>query len=71
MNGRPPVISFRENRGSWPDLSGNQEPNWMPLDGNDIVLTFDSLSLDKVKTRGFVICGMGFTLTRVQIIRAE
>jgi hypothetical protein len=43
----------------------------MPLDGNDIVLTFDSLSLDKVKTRGFVICGIGFTLTRVQIIRAE
>ena len=71
MNGRPPVMSFRENRGSWPDLSGSPEPNWMPLDGNDIVLTFDSLSLDKVKTRGFVICGMGFTLTRVQIIRAE
>lgn len=69
--GLGPCISFRENRGQWPDLSGSAEPQWQKLDGNDVVLTFDAQSLDKVKTRGLVVTGRGFTLTRVALMRVE
>lgn len=66
-----PQISFRENRGKWRDLSGSEEPQWQPLDGTDVVLTFDAYSLDKVKTSGFVVTGLGFTLTRIELISAQ
>lgn len=66
-----PQISFRENHGKWLDLSGSDEPQWQTLDGNDVVLTFDAASLDKVKTHGLVITGKGFTLTRVQLMKVQ
>lgn len=66
-----PVMSIRENRGNWQDISGTSEPQWQPLDGTDYVLTFDEASLDKVKTKGFVVTGQGFVLNRIQIISAE
>ena len=65
------AISFRENRGKWRDLSGSDEPNWQTLDGTDVVLTFDEQSLDKVKTKGIVVTGVGFTLTRIELITAQ
>lgn len=67
----PPQISFRENHGKWTDISGAAEPQWQNLDGNDVVLTFDAASLDKVKTHGLVITGRGFTLTKVQLVKVE
>ncbi|MBR1484745.1 MAG: hypothetical protein IJ612_03520 [Prevotella sp.] len=66
-----PQISFRENRGKWRDLSGSEEPDWQKLDGNDVVLTFDEQSLDKVKTSGLVVTGLGFVLTRIELISAQ
>ncbi len=66
-----PQMSLRENRGKWADLSGTSEPQWMTLDGNDIVYTFDEGSLDRVKTRGFVVTGQGFILTRIRILKVE
>jgi hypothetical protein len=65
------AISFRENRGKWRDLSGSAEPNWQTLDGTDVVLTFDEQSLDKVKTSGLVVTGVGFMLTRIELISAQ
>lgn len=65
------VISFRENQGKWRDLGGAEEPQWQPLDGNDVVLAFDAATLDKVKTRGLVITGRGFTLTKVSLLKVE
>ena len=65
------AVSFRENRGKWRDLSGSEEPNWQSLDGTDVVLTFDAQSLDKVKTSGLVITGVGFVLTRIELITAQ
>lgn len=64
-------LSFRENRGKWRDLSGTEEPAWQHLDGNDVVLTFDEQSLDKVKTSGLVVTGMGFTLTKIELVSAQ
>ena len=64
-------ISFRENRGKWRDLSGTSEPQWQTLDGTDVVLTFDPQSLDKVKTSGLVVTGVGFLLTRIELISAQ
>ena len=66
-----PQMSFRENRGKWHDISGKQEPVWYKLDGNDVVLTFDKVSLDKIKTSGLVVTGLGFTLTRMELISAQ
>lgn len=69
--GVTPQMSFRENRGKWLDLSGSAEPQWQTLDGNDVVLTFDATSLDKVKTRGLVITGRGFTLNKITLMKVE
>lgn len=66
-----PQMSFRENRGKWNDITGASEPVWYKLDGNDVVLTFDEVSLDKVKTSGLVITGLGFVLTRIELITAQ
>lgn len=70
-DGVTPQMSFRENKGKWYDISGTQEPNWYTLDGNDVVLTFDETSLDKVKTKGLVITGRGFVLTKIELISAQ
>ena len=64
-------MSLRENRGSWHDLSGTAEPQWMDLDGEDVVYPFDEASLDRVKTRGFVLTGRGFVLTRIELLKVE
>lgn len=64
-------MSLRENRGNWHDLSASAEPQWMDLDGEDIVYTFDASSLDRVKTRGFVVTGRGFVLTRIELLKVE
>ena len=69
--GVTPQMSFRENRGKWYDITGAQEPVWYSLDGNDVVLTFDEVSLDKVKTSGLVVTGLGFILTRIELISAQ
>lgn len=69
--GVDPKISFRENRGKWLDISGVAEPVWMDLNGTDIVLTFDENSLDKLKTTGLVVTGLGFVLTRIELISAQ
>ena len=66
-----PQMSFRENKGKWFDLTGAQEPVWYPLDGNDVVMTFDEVSLDKAKTSGLVVTGLGFKLTRIELISAQ
>jgi len=71
QEGVTPQMSFRENKGKWYDITGTQEPQWFPLDGNDVVLTFDEVSLDKVKTSGLVVTGVGFQLTRIELVTAE
>lgn len=63
-------LSFRNN--SWSELSGADEPIWYFLDGNDIVLPLDNpIALDAVKTKGLVLTGVGFTLTKIELIHVE
>lgn len=69
--GVDPKISFRENKGKWLDITGANEPVWMDLNGTDVVLTFDEESLDKLKTSGLVVTGLGFVLTRIELISAQ
>ena len=69
--GVDPKISFRENKGKWLDITGAKEPVWMDLNGTDVVLTFDEESLDKLKTSGLVVTGLGFILTRIELISAQ
>ena len=69
--GVQPKMSFRENKGKWFDITGVKEPVWMDLTGTDIVLTFDENSLDKLKTSGLVITGLGFVLNRIELISAQ
>ena len=66
-----PKISFRENTGKWQDISGAEEPVWMDLNGTDIVLPFDETILDKLMTYGLVITGLGFELTKIELISAQ
>ena len=65
-----PVLGFREQRGSWPDISGTKETQWRPLNGRTVVLPLDEQTLDKVKTKGLVISGRGFVLTKVMVVKA-
>jgi hypothetical protein len=43
----------------------------MDLNGTDVVLTFDEESLDRLKTSGLVVTGLGFILTRIELISAQ
>jgi hypothetical protein len=36
-----------------------------------VVLTFDEVSLDKLKTKGLVVTGLGFVLTRIELVSAQ
>lgn len=63
-------LAFREQRGDWGDISGAKEPQWRQLNGRNVVLRLDEASLDKVKTKGIVISGVGFTLTKVLLVKA-
>ena len=71
QEGVVPQMSLRENHGKWLDLSGAAEPQWQTLDGNDVVLTFDATTLDKVKTTGLVVTGRGFVLNRIELMHIE
>lgn len=66
-----PKISFRENKGKWQDISGAEEPVWMDMNGTDVVLPFDEKILDKLMTSGLVITGLGFVLTKIELISAQ
>ena len=65
-----PVLGFREQRGSWPDISGTKDTQWRPLNGRTVVLPLDEQTLDKVKTKGIVISGRGFILNKVMVVKA-
>ena len=71
LNGTTPQISFRENRGKWHDLTGSAEPIWYGLTGDDVVYMLDAVSLDKLKTTGVVITGVGAVITRVSLLHVE
>ncbi len=67
----PHKISLRENRGNWDDLGGASEPQWLDLNGQDLVIPFDEISLDRLKTKGFVLTGVGCVVTRIQLITVQ
>ncbi len=69
--GVTPQMSFRENRGDWTDIETGGEPEWQTLDGNDVVMTFSDVSLDKAKTRGIVVTGRGFVLEKIELMKVE
>lgn len=69
--GTPSQLSFRENQGRWLDLTGSKEPVWYELDGNDLIYTLDDITLDKIKTKGLVITGIGCTVTKVSLLNIE
>lgn len=62
-------LSIRDAR--WHEITGGDEPIWYPLDGTDVVYMFDAVALDRVKTRGLIVTGVGFTLTKIEIISAQ
>lgn len=65
-------LSLRENQGKWYDLTGAKDPVWYDLTGPDLVYPLDNADvLDKVKTRGLVVTGQGFSLTRIELIHVE
>ena len=55
----------------WQEITGLPEPIWYPLDGTDVVYMFDPIALDRVKTRGLILTGVGFTLTKIEILSAQ
>lgn len=55
----------------WQEITGVPEPVWYPLDGTDVVYMFDPVALDRVKTRGLILTGVGFTLTKIAILSAQ
>lgn len=76
--GSPAQLSFRENQGRWLDLTGSEEPVWYELDPStgsgqvqDLIYTLDDITLDKIKTKGLVITGIGCTVTRVSLLNIE
>lgn len=68
--GVTPQLSLRNNR-TWAELTGAEEPIWYTLDGTDVVYMFDPVALDEVKTRGLIVTGVGFTLTKIELISAQ
>jgi len=68
--GVTPQLSLRDGR-TWNEITGAEEPVWYQLDGNDIIYLFDSRALDAAKMRGFILTGVGFTLTKIEILSAQ
>ena len=68
--GITPQLSLREGR-NWSEITGAPEPINYQLDGNDVVYMFDSVALDNVKTRGCILTGVGFILTKIELISAQ
>jgi hypothetical protein len=62
-------LSIRDAR--WQEITGADEPVWYALDGTDVVYMFDAVALDRVKTRGLIVTGVGFTITRIELISAQ
>jgi hypothetical protein len=63
-----PQLSFRERR-KWAELTGADEPVWFELDGSDLVYMLDNeVALDRIKTKGVVLTGRGFVLTKVELV---
>ncbi len=69
--GIQPKLSFRENKGDWYDLTGAHDPVWYDLNGRNMILHINDVMLDKLKTRGFVLTGQGFVLTKMLIINEK
>jgi len=69
-SGVTPQLSVRDGR-TWQEITGADEPVWYQLDGNDVVYLFDATALDAVKMRGFILTGVGFTLTKIELISAQ
>lgn len=80
--GTPAQLSFRENQGKWFDLTGSDEPVWYELEPkqlngqtanqlNDLIYPLDDVILDKIKTRGLVVTGLGCKLMKVSILNIE
>ncbi len=68
LNGEQAQVSLREQR-KWKEITGAEEPIWITLDGSDVVYPLDSpVALDHIKTKGVVITGRGFVLTKVELI---
>ncbi|MBO6306486.1 MAG: hypothetical protein J6M55_03160 [Paludibacteraceae bacterium] len=68
-SGVKPQLSIRDSR--WQEITGAGDPVWYPLDGNDLIYIFDPVALDRVKTRGLIVTGVGFTLTKIELISAQ
>ena len=68
-SGTKAQLSIRNSR--WQEITGATEPVWYPLDGTDVVYLFDPVALDQVKTRGLIVTGVGFTLTKIELISAQ
>ena len=68
--GITPQMSFRSPK-TWGELTGAPDPIPYLLDGTDVVYMFDAVALDEVKTRGLVLAGVGFTLTKIELISAQ
>ena len=68
--GVTPQLSLRDGR-TWKEITGADEPVWYRLDGNDVVYIFDPVALDAVKTRGFILTGIGFTLMKIELISLQ
>lgn len=63
-----PQLSFRERR-KWAELTGADDPVWFELDGSDLVYMLDNeVALDRIKTKGVVLTGRGFVLTKVELV---
>lgn len=70
IEGEKHQLSFRNS--NWTELTGAEEPVWYFLDGNDVVLLFDNpIVLDAIKTRGLILTGAGFELTKIELIHVE
>jgi len=63
-------ISIRRTE-TWGDVGAGSEPQFLPLDGTDYVMTMDSVTLDHIKTRGFIVTAAGIVLKRVLLLKTE
>lgn len=65
------TLSFRERR-KWGELTDAPDVVWFSLDGSDLVYMLDNATaLDRIKTKGVVITGRGFRLTKVELVKVE
>ena len=71
LGGEKAQLSFRERR-KWAELTGGDDPVWFELDGSDLVYMLDNeVALDHIKTKGVVLTGRGFVLTKVELVKVD